>query len=61
MQACAAFQPLFSSARGCAATGLVLQWGVGFAVPMAMIWVLELRSRRAYLAQACAAPGLALE
>ena len=61
MQACAAFQPLFSSARGCAATGLALQWGVGFAVPMAMIWALELRSRRAYLAQASAAPGLVLE
>ncbi len=51
-QACGKYRPVFPSDAGCWAGGLALQWGVGFALPMSIVWALERRSRRCFSAQA---------
>ncbi|KAK9842216.1 hypothetical protein WJX81_000983 [Elliptochloris bilobata] len=53
---CPEFGPLLLTSASCYAGGLARQWGVGFALPLALIYMLETRSRRAFLAHLQHAP-----
>ena len=56
-QVCPVFKQLFAGRAACWAGGLALQWGVGFALPLALVYALERRTRAAFCARLQHAPG----
>lgn len=50
-QVCPVFKQLFAARAACWAGGLALQWGVGFALPLALVYALERRTRFAFCAR----------
>ena len=56
-QVCPVFKQLFATRGACWAGGLALQWGVGFALPLALVYALERRTRCAFCARLQRAPA----